>query len=91
MNPLQNTEPKEVFKWFYEISQVPRGSGNERAISDFLVKFAKDRNLEVHQDKAMNVIIKKPELPAMKNLRQLLFRDTWIWFVKRMLPQIMIF
>ena len=60
MNPLQNTEPKEVFKWFYEISQVPRGSGNERAISDFLVKFAKDRNLEVHQDKAMNVIIKKP-------------------------------
>ena len=60
MNPLQSTEPKEVFKWFYEISQVPRGSGNERAISDFLVKFAKDRNLEVHQDKAMNVIIKKP-------------------------------
>jgi len=60
MNPLQNTEPKEVFKWFYEISQVPRGSGNERAISNFLVKFAKDRNLEVHQDKAMNVIIKKP-------------------------------
>lgn len=60
MNPLQNTEPKEVFKWFYEISQVPRGSGNERAISDFLVKFAKIGNLEVHQDKAMNVIIKKP-------------------------------
>lgn len=60
MNPLQSTEPKEVFKWFYEISQVPRGSGNERAISDFLVKFAKDRSLEVHQDKAMNVIIKKP-------------------------------
>ena len=60
MNPLQSTEPKEVFKWFYKISQVPRGSGNERAISDFLVKFAKDRNLEVHQDKAMNVIIKKP-------------------------------
>ncbi|UTC75621.1 aminoacyl-histidine dipeptidase [Treponema sp. OMZ 792] len=59
MNPLQNTEPKEVFKWFYEISQVPRGSGNEKAVSDFLVKFAKDRNLEVHQDKAMNVIIKK--------------------------------
>lgn len=59
MNILQNTEPKEVFKWFYEISQVPRGSGNEKAISDFLVNFAKDRNLEVHQDKAMNVIIKK--------------------------------
>lgn len=52
-------EPKNVFKWFYEISQIPRGSGNEKAISDFLVKFAKERGLEVWQDKAMNVIIKK--------------------------------
>lgn len=59
MNPLENTEPKEVFKWFYEISQIPRGSGNEKAISDFLVQFAKDRHLEVYQDKALNVIIKK--------------------------------
>jgi len=53
-------EPKKVFKWFYEISQIPRGSGNEKAISDFLVRFAKDRKLEVWQDKALNVIIKKP-------------------------------
>ena len=52
-------EPKSVFKWFYEISQIPRGSGNEKAISDFLVSFAKARGLEVWQDKALNVIIKK--------------------------------
>ncbi len=52
-------EPKSVFKWFYEISQIPRGSGNEKAISDFLVEFAKKRGLEVWQDKALNVIIKK--------------------------------
>lgn len=60
MNPLNSTEPKNVFHWFYEISQIPRGSGNEQAISDFLVKFAKERNLEVYQDSAKNVIIKKP-------------------------------
>lgn len=52
-------EPKNVFKWFYEISQIPRGSGNEKAISDFLVEFAKKRGLEVWQDSALNVIIKK--------------------------------
>ncbi len=67
MNPLQNTEPKEVFKWFYEISQIPRGSGNEKAISDFLVKFAKDRNLEVYQDSALNVIIKKAGTAGFEN------------------------
>lgn len=67
MNPLENTEPKTVFKWFYEISQIPRGSGNEKAISGFLVNFAKDRNLEVHQDKAMNVIIKKAGTAGYEN------------------------
>ena len=60
MKVLQNLEPKKVFQYFEEISQIPRGSGNEKAISDYLVSVAKKLNLEVHQDKALNVIIKKP-------------------------------
>lgn len=52
--------PEQVFKFFEEISAIPRGSGNEKAISDYLVEFAKVRKLEVIQDKALNVIIKKP-------------------------------
>lgn len=48
-----------VFHYFVEISNIPRGSGNEQAISDYLVRFAEDRNLEVIQDKSLNVIIKK--------------------------------
>lgn len=53
-------EPAAVFKWFAEISNIPRGSGNEKAMSDFLVNFAKERSLEVHQDAIWNIIIKKP-------------------------------
>lgn len=49
-----------VFHYFAEISNIPRGSGNEKEISDYLVRFARDRNLEVVQDKTLNVIIKKP-------------------------------
>ncbi len=49
-----------IFKYFYEISQIPRGSGNEKEISDYLVGFAHKRGLEVIQDEALNVIIKKP-------------------------------
>ena len=44
---------------FAEISKIPRGSGNEKEISDYLVGFAKERNLEVIQDEALNVIIKR--------------------------------
>lgn len=67
MNVLQNIEPKAVFKYFEEISKIPRGSGNEKEISDYLVKFAKDLNLEVIQDKALNVIIKKPGTKGYEN------------------------
>lgn len=50
----------KVLYFFEEISKIPRGSGNEKAISDHLVDFANERNLWVHQDSANNVIIKKP-------------------------------
>ena len=59
MNAIEQIQPQEVFRWFAEISAIPRGSGNEKAISDFLVRFARERSLEVYQDTALNVIIKK--------------------------------
>lgn len=57
MGALDNLEPKSVFHFFEEITQIPHGSNNVQAISDYLVKFAKDRNLEYIQDEARNVII----------------------------------
>lgn len=74
MNNLSNLEPKEVFKWFYELNQHPRSSGNEKEVSDFLVKFAKDRNLEVYQDELLNVIIKKPGTPGYENSQTLIIQ-----------------
>ena len=58
-NVMEELEPAEVFRYFRELSKIPRGSGNEKAISDFLVEFAKNQRLEVIQDKADNVIIKR--------------------------------
>ena len=67
MSNLQNIEPKKVFKWFYELNQIPRCSGDEKRASDFLVNFAKERNLEVYQDEAYNVIIKKQASKGYEN------------------------
>lgn len=67
MSNLQNIEPKKVFNWFYELNQIPRCSGNEKRASDFLVNFAKERNLEVYQDDAYNVIIKKQASKGYEN------------------------
>ncbi len=57
---LKGLQPELVFKNFETLTKIPRGSGNEKAVSDYLVSFAKGLNLEVTQDKSLNVIIKKP-------------------------------
>ena len=67
MNILQNLEPKAVFKYFEEISNIPRGSGNEEAISNYLLNFGKSLGLESIQDDALNIIIKKPATKGYEN------------------------
>ncbi|KOO51536.1 aminoacyl-histidine dipeptidase [Viridibacillus arvi] len=65
---LEELTSHEVFYYFAEISKIPRGSGNEKAISDYLVRFAEERNLEVVQDSALNVIIKKDATTGYENV-----------------------
>lgn len=57
---LTNIEPKQVFKYFEDLTFIPRESGNEQAVSDYLVSFAREHGLECMQDEALNVIIRKP-------------------------------
>ena len=57
---LEDLDPQEVFHYFEELTQIPRCSGDEKQVSDYLVAFAAQRKLEVFQDKALNVIVKKP-------------------------------
>ena len=44
---------------FIKLTKIPRSSGKEGKIADYLVEFAKERNLECFRDKYNNVIIKK--------------------------------
>ena len=57
---------KEVIKYFRQISMIPRGSGNEKGISDYLVTFAKTHGLSYIQDKNLNIIIKRPAAEECK-------------------------
>lgn len=59
MRVLESLEPAKVFYFFEEICQIPHGSGNVGAISDYLKKFAEERNLEVYQDQIKNIVIMK--------------------------------
>ena len=60
METLKNSKCPEVFQYFEELNKIPRCSGDEQAVSDWLVQFAEDLGLEAHQDEALNVVLKKP-------------------------------
>lgn len=54
---LAGLEPASVFDYFEQICAIPHGSRNTRAISDYLVAFAKEQGLRYIQDEADNVIL----------------------------------
>ncbi len=56
-HPLAGLEPAGVFRFFEEICAIPHGSRNTKAISDYLVQFARDRGLRFRQDEWNNVVI----------------------------------
>ena len=67
MGTISHLEPTRVFTYFEEMCQIPHGSRNLQKISDYFVKFAKEKNLEYVQDEALNVIIKKPASKGYEN------------------------
>ncbi|MBN1050920.1 aminoacyl-histidine dipeptidase [Clostridium botulinum] len=64
MRKFKQINCEKVFYYFNEISRIPRGSGNEKGISDYLLNFGKNLGLEAIQDDALNIIIKKPASPG---------------------------
>ena len=67
MRVLENLQPERVFYYFEEIAKIPHGSGNTKQISDYLVEFAKEHNLEHYQDEVNNVIMIKEATIGYEN------------------------
>ncbi len=66
-NPIEGLKPEGVWKYFAEISKIPRGSKNEKQIAAYVMQKAKEFGLEAKQDKYMNVLICKPGSPGYEN------------------------
>ncbi len=64
---LSHLKPQRVWELFEDICQVPRPSKKEEKILAFLIDFAKKRDLEYDQDKAGNLIIRKPAVAGYEN------------------------
>lgn len=67
MAVLSELEPKSVYRFFEEMCAIPRGSGKTKAVSDWIVSFARERGLKYRQDAANNVVIFKGATPGYEN------------------------
>lgn len=65
---IKDLEPALIWKYFHEITQVPRPSKKEEKIIAYLLDFAAKHNLPVKKDEAGNVLITKE---ATKGYEQL--------------------
>lgn len=65
---------KSYCYYFNELCKIPHGSYNEKKASDWLVEFAKEKNLKYIQDAKMNVIIYKDASAGYENAAPLLLQ-----------------
>lgn len=64
---ILNLEPKNVWKHFYDLTQIPRPTGQMEEVTKFVLNFGKSLGLESVQDEVGNVLIKKPASKGMES------------------------
>lgn len=72
---LTGIEPAAVWKYFYEISQIPRESGNNEGITKYLLAFCEEHNIEAVRDDAYNVIARVKAAPGYEGASTVLLQS----------------
>lgn len=83
MSDIVNLKPEAVWRFFDEITRIPRPSKKEEKIVAYLIDFAKSRSLEYRKDSTGNVVIRKGASPGMETALWSFCRAMWIWFARR--------
>ncbi|MBN1252800.1 MAG: aminoacyl-histidine dipeptidase [Bacteroidales bacterium] len=68
MSDISNLKPNLIWKYFDEITKIPRPSKKEEKIIQYLLNFAKNNNLEAEKDDVGNVVIRKKATKGMENV-----------------------
>ena len=64
---FSNLEPALLWAHFDELRKIPRCSGDETAVGDYVVSVAKKLNVDFKRDDVGNIVVRKPGSPAHEN------------------------
>jgi dipeptidase D len=66
---LEGLKPELVWKYFAEVSRIPRGSKNEAAVGRYVSNVAKSLGLSTKSDALGNILVRKPASEDRKHIR----------------------
>jgi dipeptidase D len=72
---FENLEPKIVWKYFEEITKIPRPSKKEEKIIQYLLDFGKEYKLETKKDKIGNILITKKASAGSENKKTVVLQS----------------
>jgi dipeptidase D len=67
MTNLHDLEPEIIWNIFNEICKIPRCSGKEQKLQDWIEKWAENNNINFKKDFAGNILLSKPSSPGLEN------------------------
>ena len=66
---IKDLQPSLVWNNFYGLTRCPRPSKHEEAVREYILKWAKERNMDAVADETGNIIIRVPATPGYENRR----------------------
>ena len=74
MSEISNLKPAAIWRNFDALTQVPRPSGHDEKVQQFLLDFAKRVGVEAYKDSGGNIVMRKPATPGMENRKTVLLQ-----------------
>ena len=71
---LASLSPALVWKHFSQIVNIPRPSGDEDRIREYIISVAQGLGLECREDEAHNVYVRKPATPGMEDRKGIILQ-----------------
>lgn len=70
MQPIKQLQPTLLWQWFQQICDIPHPSYQEDQLADYIVNWAKQRQLWVERDQVGNVLIRKAATAGMESRKK---------------------
>nr|CAI29416.1 aminoacyl dipeptidase [Segatella albensis] len=64
---IKTLKPQAVWEYFYDLTQIPRPTGQMDEVTKYVFDFGKRLGLETEQDEVGNIIIRKPATPGYEH------------------------